>query len=133
MADGVRARRYRKTVLTKAIYEKDTDGGVIFRSPYRAYCVLFQLVRARMPARRAGMSRGPVRGVPVPCGQKRGGVPGREGLPRGPGLRSGVSGGSAELPAREVGGLKAPGSGAFFRTRYLAAAGTAFSAAFEAS
>lgn len=69
----VRGRRFAraslpKTDLTKAIHEKDTDGGVIFRGPYRAYGVLFKLVRARMPARSSRVPRGAVRGVPVPRG-----------------------------------------------------------------
>lgn len=69
------ARRFRKPDLTKANYEKNIDGGIVFRGSCRARGVLFELVRARMPARSSRVPRGAVRCVSVPSRQKCGGLP----------------------------------------------------------
>ena len=142
---GSPARRFPKTDLTKVNYEKNIDGGIVFRGPYRAHGVLFKLVRARMPARGPRVPRGAVCGVPVPSSQKCGGLPCRQSVPRGTGVSGGVSRCSAELPARKVARIESPRVGGFFcgtPARYLARAGSAvrpragisaFFAAFDAS
>ena len=114
-ADGSSpARRFRKPDLTKVNYEKNIDGGIVFRGPYRAHGVLFKLVWARMPARGPRVPRGAVCGVPVPSRQKCGGLPCRQSVPRGTVVSGGVSRGSAELPARKVARIESPRVGGFF-------------------
>lgn len=115
-ADGSSpARRFRKPDLTKVNYEKNIDGGIVFRGSCRARGVLFELVRARMPARSSRVPRGAVRCVSVPSRQKCGGLPCRQSVPCGTGVSGGVSRCSAELPARKVARIESPPSrGLFF-------------------